>query len=122
MRAIAHETESILGLVAPMLCAASREGDRRRLSRMTRMQLRRILGCDAEDVLEVLTRRQHLKPHAPLADVLRDAIEELRCCPEAVKRAMDWLQVDWNKPVGRLRRTELTQLARTIYRLWRQSA
>jgi len=90
---------------------------------MTRAELHRILNhCDSETILEVLTRRQHLRPHAPLSDVLRDTIEEIGCCPEAVRRAMQRLQLDWNKPVGRLRRTELTQLARSIYRIWRQAA
>jgi hypothetical protein len=88
---------------------------------MTRSQIRRLLSVDADGVLEVLTRRQHLQPHAPLAAVLRETILELRCCPEAVRRAMQWLQLDPQRPVGRLRRTELTQLARTIYRMWRQA-
>ena len=89
---------------------------------MTRSQIRRLLGVDEETVLQVLTRRQHTHPLATLADVLRDTIDELGCCPDAVRRAMEWLQLDWKLPVGRLRRTELTQLARSIYRLWRQAA
>ena len=90
---------------------------------MTRNELQRILAsCDSDTILEVLTRRQHLKPHVSLKDVLRETIEEVGCCPEAVKRAMEWLQLDWARPIGRLRRTELTQLARSIYRMWRQTA
>jgi hypothetical protein len=88
---------------------------------MTPNELRRILGVDAETVLEVLTRRQHLRPHLPLADVLRATVEELGCCPDAVRRAVERLGLDRQKPVGRLRRTELTQLARSIYRIWGQT-
>ena len=88
---------------------------------MTRSQLRKLLGADSEMVLEALTRRQHLHPHAPLKQVLQETIDELHCCPQAVSRAVEWLELDWQKPIGRLRRTELTQLARSIYRLWRQS-
>jgi len=89
---------------------------------MNRSQIRRLLGVDEEQVLAVLTRRQHVNPHAKLSEVLRGTIDELHCCPDAVHRAMEWLQLDWQVAVGRLRRTELTQLARSIYRLWRQSA
>src|SRR5947199_9619138 len=88
---------------------------------MTRSQLRKLLGADSEMVLEALTRRQHLHPHAPLEQVLRETIDELHCCPQAVRRAVEWLELDRQMPIGRLRRTELTQLARSIYRLWRQS-
>ena len=89
---------------------------------MTSSQFRKLLKYDADNVLEVLTRRQHLNPHAPLSGVLRDTIDELNCCPDAVCRAMERLQLDWRLPVGRLRRTELTQLARSIHRLWCESA
>jgi hypothetical protein len=88
---------------------------------MNRSQLRKLIGADSEMVLEVLSRRQHMHPHAPLEQVLRETIDELHCCPQAVSRAVEWLELDWQRPIGRLRRTELTQLARTIYRLWRQS-
>ena len=62
---------------------------------MNRSQIRRLLGVDEEQVLAVLTRRQHVNPHATLSEVLRATIEELQCCPDAVRRAMEWLQLDW---------------------------
>jgi len=88
---------------------------------MTREQIHRLALADNEQILSVLTRRQYVNPHAPLRQVLEATIEELGCCPVAVDRAIQWLSIDWNQPVGRLRRTELTQLARAIHRFWRQS-
>jgi len=74
-----------------------------------------------DQILAVLTRRQYTHPHASITDVLADAVDEIGCCPFAVNAAVVWLQVDPNRSIGRLRRTELTQLARSIERLWRQS-
>ena len=71
-------------------------------------------------VIELLTTRQHLSPHQPLREVLQAAMDELGCCPIAIKRAVTWLGIDASKAVGRLRRTELVQLANAICRFWRQ--
>jgi hypothetical protein len=88
---------------------------------LNHLTTRNLAAADADAVLNVLTQRQHLHPHQPLRDALQATIDELRCCPVAVERAMHWLQLDWNQPVGRLRRTELMQLARVIHRFWTQS-
>ena len=88
---------------------------------MTRQQIRKLFAVDDEQILSVLTRRQFTQPHASIRSVLEATIAEIDCCPTAVESAIQWLQIDWNQPIGRLRRTELTQLARSIYRFWRQS-
>ena len=88
---------------------------------MTREQIRRLFSVDDQQVLSVLSRRQFVNPHAPLRQVLEETIQELGCCPVAVDRAIQWLSIDWDQSIGRLRRTELTQLARAIFRFWRQS-
>ena len=88
---------------------------------MTRQQIRKLFAVDDEQILSVLTRRQFTQPHASIRAVLEATIAEIDCCPVAVESAIQWLQIDWNQPIGRLRRTELTQLARSIYRFWRQS-
>jgi hypothetical protein len=80
-----------------------------------------LFAVDDEQILSVLTRRQFTQPHASIRSVLEATIAEIDCCPIAVESAIQWLQIDWEQPVGRLRRTELTQLARSIYRFWRQS-
>jgi hypothetical protein len=74
-----------------------------------------------EQILSVLTRRQFTHPHTTVRETLHAATVEVGCCPLAVSRAIEWLSVDLNQPIGRLRRTELTQLARSIHRFWRQS-
>jgi hypothetical protein len=91
------------------------------MSAINRTDLRHVPATEADAILNRLTTSQHLQPHRPLGDVLKQTIEELGCCPVAVDRAMQWLQLDWSQPVGRLRRTELTQLARAIFRFWGQS-
>ena len=88
---------------------------------MTHQQIRKLLAVDDEQILSVLTRRQFTQPHASIRSVLKATIVEIGCCPVAVESAIQWLQIDWDQPIGRLRRTELTQLARSIYRFWRQS-
>jgi hypothetical protein len=88
---------------------------------MTRQQIRKLFAVDDEQILSVLTRRQFTQPHESIRAVLEETVAEIGCCPVAVESAIQWLQIDWNQPIGRLRRTELTQLARSIYRFWRQS-
>ena len=88
---------------------------------MNRSFLRRLRSPDSNDILASLTVRQHLQPHRPLGAALADAAEEVGFCPDAVAKAVQWLGLDPAGSIGRLRRTELTQLARCIYRFWRQS-
>jgi hypothetical protein len=88
---------------------------------MISQSLCKLLTADEAQILQVLTRRQFTHPHTPLRQALEATIEEVGCCPDAVETAMRWLQMDWNQAIGRLRRTELTQLARSIHRFWRQS-
>ena len=75
----------------------------------------------SNDVVDLLTTQQYLRPHQPVRDVLRLAMDQLGCCPQAVARALAWLQVDADQPVGRLRRSELIQLGKSISRFWRQA-
>ncbi|HYO10245.1 MAG TPA: hypothetical protein VER17_14855 [Tepidisphaeraceae bacterium] len=82
--------------------------------------LRRLIQSDFEKLLEALTTRQHLAPHEPVAATLANAVDSLGVCPEAVRQALQWLQLDGAQKVGRLRRTELMQLARSVHRYWRQ--
>ena len=84
-------------------------------------QQQRMTPNSTSDLIELLTTRQHLRPHQPLREVLQAAMDELGCCPIAIERAVTWLGVDASKAVGRLRRTELVQLAHAICRYWRQA-
>ena len=87
---------------------------------MKRPLIRRLLNLDFENLLDALTTRQHLNPHEPLADALARTVECVGVCPQAIDEAVRWLALDPSTSIGRLRRTELTQLARSIHRFWRQ--
>jgi hypothetical protein len=88
---------------------------------MDRSFLRRLRTPNSDDILADLTTRQHLQPHRPLDAAMADSAAELGFCPDAAVRAVQWLGLDGAGSVGRLRRTELTQLARCVYRFWRQA-
>ena len=89
---------------------------------MNRPTLRRLIQSDFERLLDVLTTRQHLRPHEPVSAALMQTVNDLGVCPNAVEHALKWLGLDPTTVIGRLRRTELMQLARTVHRFWRQAA
>jgi hypothetical protein len=72
---------------------------------------------EAEVILDDLTTRQHLFPRKSLQDV----IAETRACPVAAQRAMEWLGLDGARPIGRVNRAELIQLARSLHRFWKRA-
>ena len=76
----------------------------------------------ASALLDALSLRQHLRPHEPLESSIRVLTESLGVCPGAAEQALRWLGLDPATSVGRLRRTELNQLATAIHRYWRQNA
>ena len=92
-----------------------RESDNREL-------LRRLLRTTPESLLESLSTRQHLRPHEPLGETVLETTRVLGVCPVAVQQALHWLGLDSSLRAGRVRRTELTQLASAIHRFWRQNA
>ena len=75
----------------------------------------------SDNVVELLTTQQYLRPHQPVREVLRMAMDQLGCCPGAIERALAWLQVDASQPIGRMRRSKLIQLGKSISRFWRQA-
>jgi hypothetical protein len=87
---------------------------------MNRWMIRRLIQSDYENLLDSLSSRQHLQPHEPISASLAMVVDQLGVCPGAVEQAVRWLGVDPATSIGRLRRTELTQLARSIHRFWRQ--
>jgi len=88
---------------------------------MDRQLYRRLLSADVDEILEYLSTRQFLQPHRPLREVLHQMTVDLKVCPAATERAVQWLGIDAGVATGRLRRSELVQLARCIQRLWRQA-
>jgi len=89
---------------------------------MDRQQLRRLLRADTQLILDAFTTRQHLRPHQPIQQVLPDVVNDIGCCPVAIAQAMEWLRIDPKMPIGRLRRSELMQLSRSIQRFWRNAS
>jgi hypothetical protein len=71
-----------------------------------------------DSIVELLTNRQHLHPHTSVHEVMAQATGELGCCPIAIDRAIRWLNLDPTRAIGRLRRGELLQLARSVHRFW----
>ena len=80
------------------------------------------MGIDAEDILRELSVRQHLTPRRPLKQVVAETVDVTGACPVAAERAMTWLGLAPELAIGRLRRSELMQLARSMYRFWAESA
>jgi hypothetical protein len=80
-----------------------------------------IRGMQADRIIEHLQTQQHLWPHQSLGTIVTRAQEALGFCPRAGERAISTLKLDPERKIGRLKQCELTQLARTIYRLWLQS-
>jgi len=88
---------------------------------MHRSLLRRILMSECQSLLDALSTRQHLRPHEPLGEALANVGAQLDVCPDAAAAALRWLDLDPMRSIGRLRRTELMQLARSVHRFWRQA-
>src|SRR5829696_5749347 len=80
------------------------------------------LNDPPDSLVQLLTHRQHLRPHLSVGEVLEQSTTELGCCPIAIARAVQWLNLDASRAIGRLRRSELLQLARSVHRFWRASA
>jgi hypothetical protein len=77
---------------------------------------------DSDHILTDLTMRQYLRPHSSVRDVLAASSNAVGFCPRAAEHAMRWLDSDPTQSIGRLRRTELTQLANSIHRFWQHAA
>lgn len=111
-----------------MATTMSREGTGRAATvdrtafRSSRELIRRLRGVNAENLLEFLTERQYVAPRSGVKAALDLATDRLGVCPKAAARALAWLEIDPASPIGRLRRTELTQLARCLHRFTKQAA
>jgi hypothetical protein len=79
-----------------------------------------LLGVSSDALLAALTTHQHVHPHDAVGHAVHVIGDALGVCPNAAETAMARLQVNAGRSIGRLRRTELIQLARAIHRLWSQ--
>lgn len=76
----------------------------------------------ADRIVHQLQVQQHLKPHQTVAKALdcvgRQAGFGAALCGEA----LELLRIEPSRKIGRLKGCELTQLARAVWRLWKQPA
>src|SRR4051794_18613243 len=76
---------------------------------------------DSDRLVDALSEQQFLKPHQTVKDAVNSVVGQLGVCPDAARVAMEALRVEPATRVGRMRRTELMQLGRALYRHWRQA-
>lgn len=81
----------------------------------------RLQQSDPDAILNDLSNRQYLRPHQTLREALDAAGSALAFCPLAAESAVEWLGLDATRLIGRVERTELIQLSRSIHRFWRQA-
>jgi hypothetical protein len=74
-----------------------------------------------ERIIEALSEQQFLQPHLPIGRTLAAVADQLAICPGAISHATRSLAIDPQRKAGRVQRSELHQIARTIHRYWRQS-
>lgn len=87
---------------------------------MTETQNRKSHDCiDAEGILRYLSARQHVLPHRTVRETTSELTTRFDACPVSIARSIDWLNLDGEIAIGRLRRTELIQLSNSIHRYWR---
>jgi hypothetical protein len=84
-------------------------------------QVRFPTPADGDRIVEVLSEEQFLKPHQSVEQAMAAVVDRLGVCPGAAEEALHSLGVELGMSIGRLRRTELMQLARTVHRFWRQA-
>ncbi len=88
---------------------------------MYRSELQFAASQRTEQIARELEKRQYLQPHQPLKAALDDVRATAGFCPLAGEQAVKSLQLDGERKIGRFKRSELAQLARAIFRIWRQS-
>jgi hypothetical protein len=88
---------------------------------MTLSNIIRLQKIGSDRILQDLTDRQHMRPHQTLGEALEAASESLGYCPLAAQTALSWLHLDPHSTIGRLRRSQLAQLANSIHRFWQQA-
>jgi hypothetical protein len=74
-----------------------------------------------EQLVSQLQTQQHLHPYRSLEVALQHLEQLIGLCPNVAEQAISALSLDRDVKIGRLRRCQLLQLARTLHRLWRQN-
>lgn len=75
----------------------------------------------ADRLVSLLQAQQHLKPHQTVAQALDRIRQQAGLCPSLCGEALELLQLDASRKIGRLKGCELTQLGRALGRLCQQA-
>jgi hypothetical protein len=86
---------------------------------MTRKRWQRAT-VGSEELVGALMTRQFVSPRQAVGDAVREVFMALGVCPGAGETAIAWLKFDPQRPIGRLRRSEVAQLAHSAHRYWRE--
>lgn len=70
----------------------------------------------AEQILEILSRRQFVSPHRSVGLTVADTADDIGACPTMAAAVLVRLEIPAELPVGRIRRCQLFQLARVLER------
>jgi hypothetical protein len=75
----------------------------------------------ARQIADALEQRQYTHPHQLVRDALEEIRESVGFGDDIASEALERMGVNTEAQIGRLRHTELLQLARSIARFWRES-
>jgi len=80
-----------------------------------------VRDTEARQIAVALEERQYLHPHQAVGEALEEVGKSAGFCSRAAEDALDWMRLRAQAKIGRLRHTEILQLARSIARFWRQN-
>lgn len=86
---------------------------------MNRTLLRRLRTVDPADILDELSKRQHLDPRKPISDVLTGVAAIFGLTLSSVRDAFSRMEIDASRSIGRITRSELEHLSKLIHRSYR---
>ncbi len=86
---------------------------------MNRTLLRRLRTVDPTEIMDELSKRQHLEPRKPISDVLTGIATVFGLTLSSVRDAADRMEIDPSRSIGRITRVELEQLSKLIHRTYR---
>jgi hypothetical protein len=76
----------------------------------------------SDRLVSLLQSQQHLRPHQTVGEALDQVRRQAGFAAGLAGEAIDLLQLDVSRKIGRLKGCEVTQLARAVWRLWKQAA
>jgi hypothetical protein len=79
-------------------------------------RVRQMIRTDAESMLNTLSARQHLHPHDALASALAFLAKEHNLGEQRVHASLKGTDIPLDTAIGRLKRVELTRIARLVAR------